>query len=372
MNSSMHIPDNDSSMPYNITSCQRDQLRVAVIVEDLRLPLDEGAKKTCFSLISSFIKKGVKVSIFTWYGNSSLENIFPLPQNKFLLGYSFARNLKAQAPDVILYVPSSSVTIGALVRSALIKMQSSNIPVALLNLQYRKLPTFARFFCLDHYIDIIFAQSLDSTRVFHSFGFKTMLLPGGVDHTIFRPVNKEEKQLLRLKYGFQDTDQIVLHTGHCNRGRNVMTLARLVSSGFEVILIASTSTTMDPALLIELRQSGVKVITDFLTDIQHFYQLADCYVFPVFHETSAIDAPLSILEAMACNIPVVTTRFGAMTSMFEAEDGFYYGSNEEEIIDMVKQAIGEETCRTFEKVSAYSWDGLALKMVEALKEIPYL
>lgn len=151
-----------------------------------------------------------------------------------------------------------------------------------------------------------------------------------------------------------------------------MTLARLVSSGFQVILIASTSTTIDADLLAELRQSGVKVITDFIEDIQHFYQLADCYVFPVFHAISAIDAPLSILEAMACNLPVVTTRFGALPSTFEPGNGLYYGDSEEEIIDMVKQAIGEQNCRTFEKVSSYSWDSLALSIVETLKEVAHL
>jgi glycosyltransferase involved in cell wall biosynthesis len=151
-----------------------------------------------------------------------------------------------------------------------------------------------------------------------------------------------------------------------------MTLARLVNSGFHVVLISSTSTTIDPDLLIELRQSGVQVITDFMEDIQHFYQLADCYVFPVFHAMSAIDAPLSVLEAMACNLPIVTTRFGALPSMFEPGNGFYYGESEEEIIDMVKQAAMEQNCKTSEKVSSYSWDSLALSIVDALEETRYL
>ncbi len=80
-----------------------------------------------------------------------------------------------------------------------------------------------------------------------------MLLPCGVDRKIFQPASKQEKHLLRLKYGFQDDDQIVLHVGHCKRYRNVMILARLVELGFRVILVASTSTEIDHDLLDELR-----------------------------------------------------------------------------------------------------------------------
>ena len=357
-----------SSISCSLVPCQPDPLRVAVVVEDLRLPLDEGAKKTSFSLIRSFIKKGANVSIFTCYKNPLLENVFPLPGNKFLFGYSFTRNLRAQTPDVILYTPASSGTIGAFVRAAVIKTQSPGIPLALLNLQYRELPVFARYFNLNRYADIVFTQSQASMDVFRSFGCKTILLPGGVDLTVFRPVSKQEKRLLRLKYGFQDADQIVLHIGHCKRDRNVSALARLIMSGFKVILIASTSTAIDRDLLVELRQSGVTVITDFIENIQHFYQMADCYLFPVLRATSAIDAPLSVLEAMACNLPIVTTRFGALPSMFQSGNGLYYGDTEEEIIGLVNQAVEEQDCRTFEMVSSYSWDKVALTILETLEE----
>ena len=96
--------------------------------------------------------------------------------------------------------------------------------------------------------------------------------------------------------------------------------------------------------------------------------MADCYLFPVFHATSAIDAPLSVLEAMACNLPIVTTRFGALPGMFQSGNGFYYGDTEEEIVRMVKQAVEEQDCRTFEMVSPYSWDNAASTILETLQE----
>jgi glycosyltransferase involved in cell wall biosynthesis len=356
-------------MPRNSTQSRRDPLRVVVIVEDLRLPLDEGAKKASFNLIRAFKNKGASVFVFTHHKNPLLEDSLQLPKNKFLFRFSFVRELRSLSSDVLFYMPGSSGTLGAFVRAAMLKIQSHGKPLALLNLQYRELPAVTRYLGLKRYVDIVFSQSKASTDVFHSYGCKTILLPGGVDHTIFQPVSKQEKHLLRLKYSFQDSDRIVLHIGHCNRDRNVIALTRLIRSGFKAILIASTSTAIDRDLLVELRKSRVTVITDFVENIQHYYQMADCYFFPVFCATSAIDAPLSILEAMACNLPIVTTRFGALPGMFQSGNGFYFGDTDDDMTDMVHQAINEQDCKTVEMAAPYSWNNAASTILKTLDEI---
>jgi glycosyltransferase involved in cell wall biosynthesis len=353
--------NNHSEFPPNA-------LRMAIITEDLRLPLDEGAKKTSFSLIRSFINRGVKVSVFTCFENPLLNNTFLLPRNKFLIGYQFGRDLHGENPNVILYVPVSSGTVGAFIRAAVIKSQSYGKPVALLNLQYRKLPAFVRYFDLQRFVDIVYTQSQASSDAFRSLGCPSFLLPGGVDHTIFHPVSSQEKGQLRLKHCYQDTDKIVLHVGHGNRGRNVTTLSWLVKLGYKVVLITSTTTAVDRPLIAELRQSGVTVITDFIENIQHFYQMADCYLFPVFLSTSAIDTPLSVLEAMACNIPIVTTRFGALPGLFQSGNGFNFIDTETELVQLVNQAVQEHDCRTVEMVSQYSWDNVASTILDTLQE----
>jgi glycosyltransferase involved in cell wall biosynthesis len=346
-----------------------DLLSIAIIAEDLRLPLDEGAKKTTFSLITSLPREQVKVSVFTRFTNPLLKNSYPLPSNKFLVGGSLSRDLKSEKPDIILYIPSSSGTIGAFFRAAMIKQQSSRVPLAMLSLQYRKLPLYIRHFGLQKCVDMVFVQSHSSKDVFSSLGCHTTLLPGAVDQTIFHPISKTEKQFLRLSYHFQDTDQIVLHVGHCNRHRNVSVLTKLAELGFTVIMIASTSTITDPTIFDELRQSSVHVITNYVESIQHFYQMADCYVFPVFQATSSIDSPLSVLEAMACNIPVVTTRFGSLTGMFQPGNGFYFVDSEDELVNLVSQAVKEQDCKTSQMVAQFSWQRAGLTVLETLQKI---
>ncbi len=358
-------------MPRSLVPPGQHPLRIAVVVEDLQLPLDEGAKKTGFNLIRAFTNEGAKVFIFTRCENPLLENTSPLPRNKLLFGCHFAQKLRGQSPDVIVYLPASSGTFWAFVRAAIIKLQSFGTPLALLNLQYRKLPSYARYFSIQRYIDIVFTLSQASADMFRSFGCRTTLLPAGVDRTTFRPAGKQEKRLLRLKYGFSDADRIVLHVGHCSRDRNVITLAALAGSGFKAILIASTSTVADTDLLAELKRAGVRVVTDFLVDIQHFYQIADCYLFPVFNPTSAIDVPLSVLEAMACNLPIVTTPFGGLSSTFPFGQGLYYWDSKGDMTALVTQAIERTDCRTVDLISRYSWDYAASTTLQTLQRLAH-
>ncbi len=68
----------------------------------------------------------------------------------------------------------------------------------------------------------------------------------------------------------------------------------------------------------ELRRAGVLLITHYLPEIVELYQAADAYVFPVPPnpaDPSAIDLPLSVLEAAACNLPILATRFGALPDL---------------------------------------------------------
>ena len=52
--------------------------------------------------------------------------------------------------------------------------------------------------------------------------------------------------------------------------------------------------------------------------------MSDLYVFPVVNNTEAIDMPLSVLEAMSCSLPVISTRFGGLVDYFEEDTGFRY------------------------------------------------
>jgi len=94
--------------------------------------------------------------------------------------------------------------------------------------------------------------------------------------------------------------------------------------GVQTLLAGSRSTPQDATLIEELRAAGVRVIADFVPHVEELYQLADLYVFPCppdapAEQTPAIEVPLSVLEALACDLPVATTRFGGLPALFPAD-----------------------------------------------------
>jgi glycosyltransferase involved in cell wall biosynthesis len=173
----------------------------------------------------------------------------------------------------------------------------------------------------------------------------------------------------RDKYGIARDKFVVLHVGHMNPGRNIAALEKLQDDHTQVMVVGSTSTAQDSRLIERLRDRGVIVWTGYVENIQEMYQLSDCYVFPTLNPTSCIEIPLSVLEAMACNLPVVSTKFGGLPDMFSASDGLYYVEVEEleEAVQTVK--MGAAATNTRDKVINYSWENVCAALEGLYREL---
>ena len=122
----------------------------------------------------------------------------------------------------------------------------------------------------------------------------------------------------------------------------------------QILLVGSTSTTVDKSLKKDLLLSGVKVIDFYVDNIQEIYQMADCYIFPTQSAIDAVEIPLSVLEAMYCNIPVLTERFGGLVDMFKEGDGFWFYENKEELNNKLRMIKSKKSdCNTRNKVSNF-------------------
>ena len=151
-------------------------------------------------------------------------------------------------------------------------------------------------------------------RLFDSFRSASYVFTeSGVDTRIFSPVDVDQKLVIRRRLGLPADARIVLHVGHIKAGRNLAPLRGLTTVGFHVAVVGSSRPGWEVGEMQALKDAGCRVTIDYQPEIQQWYQAADCYVFPTIDPGNAIQLPLSILEALAVGLPVVSSDFGSVT-----------------------------------------------------------
>jgi glycosyltransferase involved in cell wall biosynthesis len=191
-------------------------------------------------------------------------------------------------------------------------------------------------------------------------------LPSGVDLARFKPALPEEKAFLRRKYGLPAEDYLALHIGHLKRSRNVGVLSEIRDQA-RLVLVAGRSEGYDSVLRRRLQEEGVIVIDTYLKDVEEIYQACDCYLFPVEAPGQAIDIPLSVLEAMACNLPVIAYPFGGLPLLFRKGPGFWFAADLEQVRSGLVQAKRQTDCDTRAMVEPYSWERVAAIFLAAME-----
>lgn len=187
----------------------------------------------------------------------------------------------------------------------------------------------------------------------------------GVDLEKFVPAGKIEKEILLKKYNIPNDKFVVLHVGHINKRRNAQFMENIQSmKGIQAVIVGSTTYPEDKDLVSRLKEKGVKVITDYVEKIQEIYQCSDCYVFPVQNQGACIEIPMSILEALACNIPVVTTRFRGLPEIISEQSGFHYVDDVTEIEPKINLLMRNPHPDTREIAEKYSWKSVAQQIIE--------
>src|SRR5207302_2816522 len=112
------------------------------------------------------------------------------------------------------------------------------------------------------------------------------------------------------------------------------------------------------ALEDRLRSAGVVIFTGYRPEVEQLYRLADCYVFPVTSPMGAIAMPLSVLEALASDLPVASTRFGALPELFEGAPGIRFAATDAELVSAVDHLLGNPS-PTRHLVLPFSWEASA-------------
>lgn len=222
--------------------------------------------------------------------------------------------------------------------------------------------------------DLVLTQSEKFETFFKTNGCAVTFFPNGVDLSKFAPADPDEKTTLRKQLNLPESKKIVLHVGHIKANRKLdffMDVQKM--DGVQVVVAGGTHEKADEDLKDELVRNKIIVVHEYLKDISVLYKAADLYVFPIeddktgmpdsYNQIGAIDLPLSILEAMGCNLPIITTQFGALPRLFNPQDGFVFAQRKELIMDLIQAMPAKLDAGTRTMVAPLDWN----QVVEGLE-----
>ena len=330
--------------------------RICVFSERLAPPFDEGIKNVALAVIRELSRDHILLPLTTFGEDVPEYGIRNLQAGKSLISASLGGAIRMFSPDIIVYIPTASHTLASFLRARVLGWYAPGARVHMIALQPRSLTWSGRRLIPRLCPYRVWVQSDRSVALLRSLGCRVGRFLGGVDGVRFQPVSSRARASLRARYDLPENAFVVLHVGHINANRNVELLSSVQKlSGCQAVLAGSTSTPQDVTLIDRMREHGVRVITRFLAHVEEIYQLSDCYFFPVISSTGCIEAPLSILEAMACDLTIVTTRYGGIPQQFPGGDGLLYGDDAEDLLRQVEVAKSLRKAGTRAMVEPFTW-----------------
>lgn len=314
--------------------------------------LDEGMRKVSSHFAEELSKQHQILTL-------DLRNVFTK---------EFWRNIKNFNPDIIHYIHGPSIKSFILLKMLSFRCRNVKTVMSAMHpgfsfLSKRFIPLFKP--------DLVLVQSNETEEKFKKLKRKTDFLPCGVDVKKCTPITVRVKEELREKYGIDKEKFVIVHIGTIKEGRNVQSLEKLQRDDNQVIVVGAVSMGIDKNLAQQLENSGCLVWTKYFKNIEEIYLLSDCYIFPTSpaNKINSIEMPLSVLEAMSCNLPVITTKFGALPRVFEESDGLFFVGNEKDFSTALGEIKNGVKIKTREKVLPYSWEKIGKRLNSIYHEL---
>jgi glycosyltransferase involved in cell wall biosynthesis len=347
--------------------------KIFFISESLSAPFDEGIKNVAFSMHQQLEDKTRSLSVTGKGSNTDGLRIVRVGLNKLFLNNELRRQIKKYSPDIIIYLPEASITFNSFIRAKVMNLMKRKAKVAVIGVKSANYSSFQREIIVRFLRpDLLFLAGRFDDGFFRSRGLKVKILPPAVDNIRFCQAKSGEKERIRTELHIPLDKTVVLHVGHIRSTRNVESLSEIQKiDNVQVVVVGSSSTPTEHDLKKRLTKEGVLVIDEFVQDISKIYKMSDIYVFPVLNEIACIEMPLSVLEAMACNLPVITTKFGSLKDYFEEDSGFRYADSIEDMVNLiriVKDMAVTDYCNN-KKIKSFTWSKFADEVIAACDEL---
>jgi glycosyltransferase involved in cell wall biosynthesis len=220
------------------------------------------------------------------------------------------------------------------------------------------------------------SQSISELFLWNNIRTKSAIVNLGVDVKKFVPVDDEQKADLREQLGFLASDIIIGYHGRIGHEKDLITLLRAfgrlqqTNNNIKLLIVGEGVESIKKQLL---SRQGV-ILTGAKNNPIPYLQVMDIYCLPSLTETTS----LSVLEAMSCQLAVVSTEVGFIKSyirngynglFFEKQNQYHLAKNVQRLIsdEKFRKTLGVNARKTV--VEQFSWDKTAHGIESALNEL---
>lgn len=182
---------------------------------------------------------------------------------------------------------------------------------------------------------------------------KIHVIPNGVDTDLFAPASAEQKSFLREKLNLPQAAIIAIYTGRLVSYKGLPLLLKVwdeIRCGHENVLLLLAGTggldihNCEAQLHDYTKSAGLEKNVLFLGPVQNipeYLQAADLFVFPT--ENDAF--PASLIEAMSCGLPIVTTPVGAIKTIIEHQETglIVQPGDHEQLYEAIRAIVSDKT-----------------------------
>jgi glycosyltransferase involved in cell wall biosynthesis len=344
-------------------------MRILIVSERLSKDFDDGIKNIALNLLLELREKNEVKGMSEWADIPEM-NIKKVVTNRWYSSTSVRDYLRDFKPDLVIYVPWTSATIRSLIRLRMMKFWSGGAKTAIVATQPMPYPALQKAAISFIKPDIALAMSQDTLSILRGVGIKSRMLRAGVNPDKFFPRTSKERVELRDNFRIPQDVFLVTHVGHLKKERfSIEVLGEIAKlENTWMMVVGSPHTPAEEGYIRHAEELGIHIYRGYLDDVSQIYRMSDLYLFPVSDPFACVGIPLSIIEALSCSCPVVSTDFQGMPAEIPEGGGIRYADSEGKIIELVTMARNnlDWVDKPEDQVKDFTWKRISSDLMENL------
>ncbi len=234
------------------------------------------------------------------------------------------REVRRRRPATVVLLPDGGYNLVLVIRLVLLRLAAPRAELRVLLLQLGRRPSRTMLRLAGSRLIAVAANGADRDALVAA-GVRTEMLEVEADDDRLARCTQEEA---RERLAIPPEATVYLHVGHCTPGRNLLALGPLADDGL-LLLVMSPYTAFAPETL--PADPRVQVVHGRV-EVADYYRAADVYVFPTVDRSATIGLPLSIVEALANDLPVVARR-SSLTQRWEGQPRVSLVDDDRDLVD---------------------------------------